>query len=243
VPRSVRIGTSGWNYRDWRGSLYPRGLATKHWLECYATVFDTVEVNATFYRLPTEATVGRWVEQTPPNFLFAVKGSRYLTHIKRLAETGTGVERFFAVLEPLRRSGKLGPVLWQLPPSFHRDDDRLASFLDGLPPSRHCVELRHPSWFANDVFALLAERGVGLVVGDDPGRPFQLRRLTADWTYVRFHRGATAEGNYSPAELARWRRRIAAWSARAEVYGYFNNDWLGYAVEDALELRRSFARR
>jgi uncharacterized protein YecE (DUF72 family) len=241
VTGSVRIGTSGWNYRDWRGRLYPERLPARRWLEHYATVFDTVEVNATFYRLPTEATVARWAEQTPRSFLFAVKGSRYLTHVKRLAQASDGLERFLSVLDPLRRAGKLGPILWQLPATFHRDDGRLAAFLDELPNGRQCVEFRHPSWFAKDVLALLAERRVALVIADHPERPFQSTKLTTDWTYVRFHRGRAPTGDYSRAELDRWRRRIAAWRSHAQVLAYFNNDWNGYAVEDASALGRSFS--
>src|SRR5215204_4005863 len=128
--KAVRIGCSGWSYRDWRGRLYPPKLATARWLERYAEVFDTVEVNATFYRLPRRSTVEGWVEQTPDGFLFAVKGSRYLTHMRRLRETEQGISRFWEPLEPLRESGRLGPVLWQLPESFRRDDAVLAAFVE-----------------------------------------------------------------------------------------------------------------
>jgi uncharacterized protein YecE (DUF72 family) len=241
VGRSVRIGTSGWNYKHWRGRLYPEGLPAPRWLEHYSTAFDTVEVNATFYRLPTEAAVARWVEQTPRSFLFAVKGSRYLTHVRRLAEAKQGLDRFMAVLDPLRRASKLGPILWQLPATFRRDDGRLAAFLAELPDGRQCIEFRHPSWFAKDVLALLAERRVALVIADHPERPFQRLDLTTDWTYVRFHQGRGGNGNYSRAELDRWRRRIAAWRSHAQVFAYFNNDWEGYAVENARVLLRSFS--
>jgi uncharacterized protein YecE (DUF72 family) len=131
-------------------------------------------------------------------------------------------------------AGKLGPVLWQLPENFHRDDGRLAAALAALPGGRHCFEFRHPSWFAPDVYELLRERGVALVVGDHPARPFQSFELTADWTFVRFHYGARGRGgNYSNSELQTWKRRIAAWRGRVEVFAYFNNDWNGYAVENA----------
>jgi hypothetical protein len=138
--QQVRIGCSGWSYRDWRGGLYPDGLPPQRWLERYAEVFDTVEVNATFYRLPKRSTVESWVEQVPGDFLFAVKASRYLTHMKRLREITDAVARFWEPLEPLRRGHRLGPVLWQLPANFHRDDDLLASALDELPPANHCFE-------------------------------------------------------------------------------------------------------
>jgi hypothetical protein len=142
----VRIGCSGWSYDEWRGGLYPEGLPARRRLERYAEVFDTVEVNATFYRLPKESTVRDWTEQVPGDFRFAVKSSRYLTHMKRLHDIADGVARFWEPLEPLRRSHRLGPVLWQLPENFQRDDDLLAQALDRLPRAEHCFEFRHPSW-------------------------------------------------------------------------------------------------
>ena len=235
--RPVRIGCSGWSYDDWRGAFYPEDLARRRWLERYAETFDTVEVNNTFYRLPEESSVAGWAEQTPEGFLFACKASRYLTHVKRLRETGDGVARFLAGLEPLRRAGKLGPILWQLPGNFRRDDARLAAALEALPEGRHAFEFRHPSWFEEDVYRLLADAGVALVVGDDPSRPFVERRIVTGWTYLRFHRGRRGRnGNYSDAELATWRRRIAAWRGRAEVFAYFNNDWEAFAPRNALKL-------
>ncbi|HEU0303411.1 MAG TPA: DUF72 domain-containing protein [Gaiellaceae bacterium] len=240
---SVRVGTSGWNYKSWRGTFYPRGVPARRWLEHYATIFDAVEVNATFYRLPKPGVPRSWADQTPDGFVFAVKGSRYLTHIKRLNDTTGGVERFFGAVEGLAAAGKLGPVLWQLPPNFRRDDERLSSFLDGLPAWRHCVELRHESWFAEDVYALLRERDVALVAADDPRMPFQTRRRTAGWMYARLHHGDRPDGDYSDRALAAWRRRLAAWSADGDVYAYFNNDWaIGRSEQNADRYRR-FARR
>jgi uncharacterized protein YecE (DUF72 family) len=237
--KAVRVGCSGWNYAHWREVVYPKGLPARRWLEHYATLFDTVEVNATFYRLPTRKAVAGWAEQSPTGFCFAVKGSRYLTHIRRLRDTGQGVERFYAPLEPLIDAGKLGPVLWQLPGNFPRDDERLASFLDGLPSGRHTVEFRHESWFADDVYALLRGRGVALTIGDHPERPFQTHELIADWTFVRFHYGRGRGGNYSRRQLEEWRDRIVEWRRRVDVYVYFNNDWQGFAVADGLFLRRA----
>jgi uncharacterized protein YecE (DUF72 family) len=235
----VRIGCSGWNYAHWRERVYPKGVPQRRWLEHYATLFDTVEVNNTFYRLPKRESVAAWVEQTPPDFLFAVKASRFLTHMKRLTDMGQGVERFYERIEPLAASPKLGPVLWQLPETFHRDDERLAFALERLPPGRHCFEFRHPSWFAADVYALLREHRVALVIGDHPERPFQAHELTADWTFVRFHYGSRGRnGNYSDRELETWKRRIAQWCRRVDVLAYFNNDWEGYAVRNGLTLRR-----
>jgi uncharacterized protein YecE (DUF72 family) len=223
--------------------MYPDGLPQRRWLEHYASLFDTVEVNATFYRLPKRDTVAAWVEGTPAGFVFAVKASRYLTHIKRLRDLGGGLERFYARIEPLVGSPKLGPVLWQLPESFHRDDERLAGALERLPPGRHCFEFRHESWFDPDVYALLRGHGAALVVGDTPTRPFQAHELTADWTFVRFHHGSRGRrGNYSDRELEEWAERLAGWRARADVYAYFNNDWEGFAVRNALALRELLSR-
>ena len=236
--KSVRIGCSGWNYKHWRERVYPKGLPQRRWLEHYATLFDTVEVNSTFYRLPTRSAVAGWVEQTPPGFLFAVKASRYLTHMKRLTDLDRGVKRFYERIEPLVESPKLGPVLWQLPGNFHRNDERLASALERLPPGRHCFEFRHASWFAEDVYALLRAHGAALVIGDSPERPFQTHELTADWTFLRFHHGSRGRnGNYSERELEEWAGRIETWRERVEVYAYFNNDWEGYAVRNGLWLK------
>jgi uncharacterized protein YecE (DUF72 family) len=240
----VRIGCSGWNYKHWReGVFYPPRCPQRLWLPYYAERFDTVEINNTFYRLPRPSAVANWVEQTPPDFCFAVKASRYLTHVKRLTDLGSGIRRFYASIEPLARSPKLGPVLWQLPPRFRRDDDRLAGALERLPPGRHCFEFRDESWFAPEVYALLREHGVALVIGDHPSRPYQAHELTAHWTFVRFHAGSRGrDGNYSETELEEWAARIDDWRRRVEVYAYFNNDWRGFAPRNAASLKRKLGR-
>jgi uncharacterized protein YecE (DUF72 family) len=241
--KMVRIGCSGWMYDDWRGRLYPESLAKRRWLEAYAGHFDTVEVNSTFYRLARRDAVAGWVEQTPAGFLFAVKASRYLTHIKRLLDISDGIERFYEPLEPMRNSGKLGPVLWQLPENFHRDDQRLASWLELLPEGRHTIEFRHPSWFTPEVFDALHARGVALTIGDHPKRPFQPLSATASWRFVRFHYGSRGRaGNYSRTEIGTWARRIAEWRRREEVYAYFNNDWRGFAPANAKLLQARLRR-
>jgi len=237
--RPVRVGCSGWNYDDWRGRLYPEGMGPARWLRRYAEVFDTVEVNSTFYRLPTAASVERWAEQTPADFAFAVKASRYLTHIRRLRDLADGVELLFERIEALVRSQKLGPVVWQLPPNFRRDDERLAAALGALPLGRHCFEFRHPSWFTDPVYELLRAHEAALVIGDHPRWPFQERELTTDWTLVRLHHGARGRrGNYSAREIEEWAGRIEGWRRQAEVFIYFNNDWEGFAVNNALALKR-----
>jgi len=238
--KPVRIGCSGWNYKDWRGRVYPKGCPASRWLTHYATLFNTVEVNSTFYRLASPTAVANWVKQTPEDFVFSVKASRYLTHIKRLANLEDGLKRFYEAIDPLVGKPKLGPVLWQLPENFHRDDDRLAGALAALPEGRHCFEFRHPSWFTDDVYALLREHGVALVIGDHPERPFQTYEMTTDWTFLRFHYGKRGRrGNYSEAELQTWKRRIARWRKQVEVYAYFNNDWEGFAVKNGLWMRKA----
>ena len=239
-PRKrILIGCSGWKYADWREAFYPKGLPARRWLEYYAQHFRTVEVNNTFYRLPSRDAVANWAVQTPSDFVFTVKASRYLTHIKRLATVAEGWERFRERIEPLIEARKLGPVLWQLPASFRCDLERLDSALDHLPAGRHAFEFRHPSWFNDDVYAALRRRDAALVIGDHPERPFQTHELTAAWTFVRFHHGARGRnGNYSKTELESWRRRIAQWRETVDVYAYFNNDWRTYAVRNALELKR-----
>jgi uncharacterized protein YecE (DUF72 family) len=238
----VRIGCSGWNYAHWRnGVFYPPRLSAAKWLEFYAQHFDTVEVNATFYRLPRVSTVARWVEQTPSDFVFAVKASRYLTHIKRLQDLGPGLQRFLACIEPLLHSPKLGPILWQLPPNFKRDDERLARALAQLPPEqRHAFEFRDATWFHPDVYSLLREQHVALVIGDRPQvHAFQSHELTTDFTFVRFHSGSRGlRGNYSESELEEWAQRFEDWSQRAAIFAYFNNDWEGFAPKNALWLKR-----
>jgi uncharacterized protein YecE (DUF72 family) len=239
--KPVRVGCSGWSYRDWREGLYA-GVPQRRWLERYAEEFDTVEVNATFYRLPREKTVAGWVEQTPPGFTFAVKGSRYLTHIRRLRDTDTGLRRFWEPLAPLREADRLGPVLWQLPESFERDDAALDEFLAALPDARHCLEFRHPSWFTAPVRRLLERHGASLVIPDDARRDLGPRpKPLGPIAYLRLHYGARGRrGNYSEAELDAWRRRIAGWRSRRAVFVYLNNDWEGFAPANAGYLRRAF---
>jgi uncharacterized protein YecE (DUF72 family) len=236
--KAVHIGCSGWNYRDWKEAVYG-GAPAREWLPLYAERFDTVEINNTFYRLPKVTAVERWAEQTPRDFVFTVKASRYLTHVKRLRDLGDGVLRFFDAIAPLSEAGKLGPLLWQLPENFHRDDERLAQALRALPPGRHGFEFRHPSWFARDVYALLRDHRAALVIGDHPKRPFQGHELTADWTFVRFHSGRRGRhGNYSVSELETWARRIRQWRRRVDVFAYFNNDWKAFAPRNAERLKQ-----
>jgi uncharacterized protein YecE (DUF72 family) len=227
----VRIGCSGWNYDHWRnGVFYPPRLAPRRWLAFYAEHFDTVEVNATFYRLASRDTVAKWAATVPARFRFVVKGSRYLTHIRRLDDVADGLKRFFASVEPL--GDKLTAVLWQLPPTFKADVDRLRRFLDALP--RHpqpAFEFRHPSWRTEEVRTELDERGAMTVVVSARGATDD-RIVTGRRAYVRFH-GLTGgyAHDYTDEELAPWVDFVAA-SPAALVY--FNNDARGLAVKNGL---------
>ncbi|HYH62000.1 MAG TPA: DUF72 domain-containing protein [Solirubrobacterales bacterium] len=230
----IRIGCSGWSYRHWRGVFYPQSESSSRWLELYAQEFDTVEINATFYRLPAVKTVEGWASRTPDDFLFAVKASRYLTHVKRLREVIEGMKRMDACVEPLRRASKLGPMLWQLPPHFPRDDELLESALAALSPGRHVFEFRDPSWFDHDVYELLRQHGAALAVADrSPATPSPWVD-TAGWSYLRFHTGPARDGKYGTQELRAWATRVA--SQTGDVFAYFNNDWQGFAIANARTL-------
>jgi uncharacterized protein YecE (DUF72 family) len=245
--RELRIGCSGWNYAHWRaGVFYPRRCPQRDWLRYYAEHFDTVELNTTFYRLPQAAVVERWVSETPPGFVFAVKISRYITHIKRLTDVAEHLPLLYERIEPLLRSPKLGPLLWQLPPNFRYDPGRLRSTLDHLRDGhRHAFEFRHPSWFREETYSLLRRHGAALVIADRPSvNTFQTHELTTDYTFVRFHGGTRGRnGNYSHSELAEWAGRLDRWSKQVDVFAYFNNDWEGYAIKNATILKKQLLPR
>ena len=235
----VHVGCSGWVYPHWRERLYPKGLPQRQWLAYYAEHFDTVEINNTFYRLPSPSAVEGWMEQSPPGFVFAVKASRYLSHVKRLKTLDPYLKRFYEPLEPLNRSEKLGALLWQFPQNFHRNIERLSDALQALPRGRHAFEFRHDSWFTDETYELLREHGAALVIGDEASRWVSTPHVrTADWTYVRLHHGVRGRhGNYSRSEVETWARRISQWRRDTEVYVYFNNDWEGYALRNARLLK------
>ena len=242
--KPIRIGCSGWNYQSWRGGeFYPPRMPASRWLEHYASVFDTVEVNSTFYRLAKRDAVAHWLEQTPPGFVFALKMSQYVTHMKRLTNLDTGLPRYYERIEPLVGTEKLGPIVWQLPPNFKRDLPRLEATLEQLPPGRHCFEFRHESWFhdgdADKLYDLLQRHGAALVIGDRKGLHFQTHEMTTDWTLVRFHYGWRGRrGNYSKSELEEWAQRFEQWRESVEIYAYFNNDWEVFAPRNAVWMRR-----
>ena len=208
--KPVRIGCSGWNYKHWRnGVFYPPRLPPRRWLEFYARHFDTVEVNATFYRLPRETAVANWVRESPPGFVFAVKMSRYATHIRRLRDLPPSIELFYERIRPLDRVAEARAralaAAAGLPPRRRAAGGRRSS---KLPPGRHCFEFRDDSWFVEEVYELLRAHGVALVIGDTPRRDYP-HELTADWTFLRFHHGKRGRnGNYSERELDEWAARI-----------------------------------
>ncbi len=231
------IGTSGWIYPHWRGVFYPDALPQSQWFSHYAAHFDTVEINNTFYRLPSETAFDRWREQAPAGFRYAIKANRYLTHIRRLKDCVEPLTRF---LERARRLGdRLGPILYQLPPGWGADPDRLAAFAALLPRDLlHVFEFRDPRWFVEPVRATLERYHLSFCLFDMPGLSPPLW-VTGPIVYIRFH-GSTAlyAGRYSWEELALWAERIRGFlQAGHEVYVYFNNDAFGHAVINTMELR------
>jgi uncharacterized protein YecE (DUF72 family) len=243
-PRGrVLIGTSGWEYPHWRGVFYPRDLPLERWLEHYADRFATVELNNSFYRLPEAATFAAWARRVPAGFVMAVKASRYLTHLKRLREPAEPLDRLWT---RARRLGThLGPMLYQLPPRWRRNEERLAAFLEAVPRRRpQAVEIRDPDWYAPSVEALLERHRVALVLHDMPGSARQ-RDPIGPIVYVRFHGSGQRYGGAYPAQrLTAWADRLVEWTASgADAFAYFNNDAGGHAVRDAVRLHEYLARR
>jgi len=230
------IGTSGWYYEHWRSNFYPERLDKAGWLEFYARHFTTVELNNSFYRLPSEAAFAAWRDSSPPDFTFAVKVSRFITHIKRLRNLGDAVEKFVSRAKIL--GSKLGPLLFQLPPNMHRNDEVMESFLTTLPRGlKHVFEFRHQSWLDEGVFEILRRYNVGFCVFDMPEVTCPLV-ATADFAYIRFH-GSTGLyfSCYSDEEMASWAKRLARLSVGLKAtYVYFNNDAEAFAISNARTL-------
>ncbi|HXE80149.1 MAG TPA: DUF72 domain-containing protein [Vicinamibacterales bacterium] len=231
----LRIGCSGWQYRHWRGSFYPADLPVANWLARYARTFDTVELNNSFYRLPSAAAFRRWRDQTPPGFLFAVKASRYLTHMKKLKDPGEPLARFFEAAGEL--GPKLGPVLYQLSPRWAANIERLRAFVAALPRGvSHVMEFRDPSWYAPEILNVLERAGVALCLHDMTGSA-TVRRRVGPFAYVRFHGTTRRGGRYDDAALESWAEWMESELRRgAPVFAYFNNDVGGHAPRDAARL-------
>jgi uncharacterized protein YecE (DUF72 family) len=233
----VLIGTSGWHYESWRGPFYPKGLPIKSQLQYYASQFETAELNGVFYRTPTEAAVQGWTEQTGANFVFAWKASKFITHWKRLSPNSVNsielLERRLSLL-----GDKSGPVLFQLPPNFQADVERLASFLKLMPAKRrYSFEFRHPSWYSAPIIRLLAKENIAICISDHHDAPAPWKR-TADFVYIRGHGpDGRYKGHYSTAALEVWAKRIKSWKARGyDVFAFFDNDQKSAAPVDALKL-------
>lgn len=237
VEPEIRIGTSGWHYRHWIGPFYPPKLPSSKMLQYYFDQFDTVEINNSFYRLPPENALATWRESTPPGFVFAVKGSRFLTHMKKLNQPEIGLERFFQRADLLR--DKLGPVLFQLPPNWELDLDRFRHFLNVLPNGhRYAFEFRNPTWHVPEVYRELERHNAADCAFDLAGFQSPIR-ITADFTYVRLHGpGGKYQGSYSDRVLEDWAGRIRRWRKELRaIYIYFDNDQAAYAVRNAKTLR------
>ncbi|NPV60787.1 MAG: DUF72 domain-containing protein [Actinobacteria bacterium] len=233
----LRVGTSGWHYPHWKGVFYPEGTRSHEWLSFYASRFDTVEINNSFYRLPGQETFAAWAREVPPGFVFAVKASRFITHLKKLRETGEAVATFLEHAGHL--DGKLGPILFQLPPRWKANQIRLEEFIASLPEGRrYAFEFRDQSWFCDGVYRILEAHGCALCIASSPSFP-SAKRVTAGFSFLRFHGGEVLYGSkYSRGELRKWAAFARSLLERdIDVYAYFNNDAFGYAVEDAALFR------
>jgi len=236
---SIHIGTSGWHYPHWHGVFYPAEMPARELLGFYCQHFHTVEINNSFYHLPARQTFRLWYQQTPKNFCFAVKASRYITHMKKLKDAQQPVAVFLSHVRGLKE--KLGPILFQLPPRWRRDPERLSQFLEALPRGyRYAFEFRDPSWFHEETYAQLRRRNAAFCVYDLAGQTSP-RLLTADFAYLRLH-GPSAfkyQGRYSRRQLAAWWRTVQGWLREVgAIYVYFDNDQNGYAALNAQELRQ-----
>ncbi len=238
---SIHIGTSGWHYKHWRGIFYPAAMRPSDYLAYYSTRFQTVEINNSFYRLPSRETFEAWHNAVPPSFEFSVKASRYITHYKRLKDAADSVERFLEHMAGLASKARV--VLFQLPPNWNVNVERLATFLHTLP--RRCdyaFEFRDPSWFDDRVYTLLAEQHVAFCIHDMHPYPTP-RTVTARLVYVRLHGSVAHNGDYSTDELEDWAQAMTDWKAEGrDVYCYLNNDVSGYALKNGQELRRMTTR-
>ena len=236
MGKEIRIGTSGWTYPHWQILFYPEDWPKSRWLEYYVQHFDTVELNATFYRLPKPKTFQNWHSRTPSGFLWALKANKYITHTKRLNEPEEPLERFYSAASGLKQ--KAGPILFQLPPNLVFEEKTFQRFCRSLKPSyRHTLEVRHPSWLGDRVYAILAQHNIAFCIADTAGRYPYDEVLTADFVYVRLHGSKKLyASDYSEEELQVWAGKIKAWGK--DTYLYFDNDFSGYAVKNARRLKQ-----
>lgn len=235
----IRIGTSGWHYKHWIGRYYPENVKPGEMLKFYLRDFDTVELNNTFYQLPKETSFDAWRDAAPVKFVYAVKGSRFITHMIKLKDPQRGLANFLPRAERLGR--KLGPILWQLPPRWNANPERLDEFLAQLPRTHHyAVELRNESWMSDAVLEVLRKHNAAFCIYELAGYRTPIE-LTADWTYIRLH-GPTSfkyQGSYTDQQMEEWAERIDGWrGSLKQVYVYFDNDDSAYAVNNALTLKR-----
>jgi uncharacterized protein YecE (DUF72 family) len=240
-PMTVHIGTSGWVYNHWRGVFYPVDLPQRDWFSFYARSFETVEINNSFYRLPSAGTFQAWRQQAPVGFEYAIKASRYLTHLKKLKDPEAPLTRFFEHASCLGQT--LGPVLYQLPPNWRVNLSRFEHFLSALPTDAiHVIEFRDQSWLIEEVFRSMERHGVAHCIHDM--HPLQVPpRVTARTVYLRFHGDMEHYGDYPPEILATWAKRIEDWHHQHhDVFVYFNNDIFGYAIKNALALKKLVGR-
>ena len=235
-PDSIHIGTSGWHYVHWQGPFYPDDLGPERYLEFYADRFHTVEINNSFYQLPTERALSAWRDTVPPGFIFAVKGSRFITHMKKLKDPEKTLPPFLNRVSLLE--DKLGPILFQLPPGWHSNVDRLKSFLAALSKEfQYTFEFRDPSWFNQQVYDTLSGKDAAFCIYD-LDEQLSPKIVTAKFVYIRLHGpDGPYQGNYSTKTLSTWAKEFASWSKQGKsVYCYFDNDQMGYAAKNALKL-------
>ncbi len=241
-PKYVHIGTSGWHYGHWKGPFYPRFTASKDFLKYYCQKFHTTEINNSFYKLPESPTLKAWKDAVPPNFIFAAKASRYITHMKKLKDPEESLAKFMERITELGE--KLGPILFQLPPRWSFNAERLRAFLAALPEKfRYALEFRDPRWINDETFQALADRGAAFCIYDIAGY-LSPKEVTADFVYLRLHGpdGAYA-GSYDRQTLAGWAGAISGWTGQGkDVFCYFDNDQAGYAAQNALELQEMLAK-
>lgn len=235
----VHIGCSGYNYKEWRGPFYPQKMAQRKWLEYYSSIFDTVEINNTFYRFPTEKSLLNWKDTVQKNFQFTLKGHRYITHRKKLKEIGQSVQDFEALAKLLKKN--LGCILWQLPPNLHRNDEKLDNFCHTLDPGfKNVLEFRHESWYVKEVYKILEKHDIIFSAISSPEFSDELI-TTSKIGYLRFHGTGRDwyDHLYTKDELKEWHKKITA-SGLKEIYIYFNNDIHAHAPKNAQELMELF---